>query len=121
MSGPARRLTSCPLGGYGTAARVGQVSRRYQASDGAVEKLVVDGGEGYAAAPQRPFGVRPGVVREDVPEVHLRGREPGFPVAVDEQWQERRHRVGRVAGGIPQQVAHPDPERYLADAEPVCT
>jgi len=52
-------------------------------------------------------------------QVHLRQGEPGLRVAVDEQRQERRHRVGGVAGGEPQQFAHPLAERYLADRVPV--
>ena len=99
------------------ALRGGQVSGRYQAADVAVQEPVVDGREGDSASVQRPFGVRPGVVREDVLQVHLRGGQP--LVAVDEQGQERGHRVGRVVRGIPQQLAHPDAERYLADLESV--
>lgn len=53
-------------------------------ADVAVEKLVVDGWEGYAAALERPLGIQPEVLREYVLQVHLRNREPGFLIAVDE-------------------------------------
>src|SRR5436190_14536130 len=52
----------------------GQVPGRDQAADVAVQEPVVVGGrEDDPASVQRPLGVRPGVVREDVLQVHLRG------------------------------------------------
>jgi hypothetical protein len=44
---------------------------------------------------------------------------PRGGVAVDEQRQERRHRVRRVVRRVPEQLAHPGPERHRLDAEPV--
>jgi hypothetical protein len=55
--------------------------------------MVVDRGEVDPAAGQRLLGAGPAVPGEDMPEVHLCRRDPGSGVAVDEQRQERGHRV----------------------------
>jgi len=54
----------------------------------------------------------PGIGREDMFKVHFRHREPGFFAAIDEERDERGHRVARVRCGSFQQLLDPVGVRY---------
>src|SRR6266567_3317315 len=96
-----------------------QVTRCHQPVDVEIEKFLVDRRESYSAAAERPRRTDAVVGREDVLEVHLRHRQPGFSAEVDEERDEGGHRVGRVLRGISQQLVDPFVVRYGRHGEAV--
>ena len=95
-----------------------EVARAHQTRDVQVEQILVDGRESDTAAAQSALSVVPAVSGENMVEVHFGDRDVRAWGPVDEQWDERGHRMRRVGRGITEQLVYPFLVRNLIDREP---